>query len=71
MSVVLKSGFCAQCNQQRAVKAEWGKAGCMSFILLIALVTFGVGLLLLPLVLLVKNEYRCTTCGSKKISRVE
>lgn len=62
---VMKSGYCAQCGERRAVVGNSrGYFGCLGIVL--APFTFGLSLLLF----FVPPGWRCTQCGSKKISKV-
>lgn len=66
---VMKSGHCQQCNERRSViGSSKGQLGCILIIL--APFTFGLSLLGLVL-LLVPTAWRCATCGSKRITKVE
>ena len=62
----MKSGHCAQCGTVRSkVGNSKGYFGCMA--LLLAPFTLGLSLLLF----FMPRAWRCTACGSTRISKVE
>ena len=63
MAMQYKSGFCKRCNDQRKVERAGTNNILYLLLAIVWLIIWGLGALNI-------GGWRCSTCGSKKVSKV-